>query len=270
MSSTHPHPRLLRPLMPRPFNHTFCSLHNPKLINSSSSPWSDYNRGAAVVSSRWNPTPEQVQALEEMYRRGTRTPSAEQIQQIAAKLRRFGKIEGKNVFYWFQNHKARDRQKKRRQLELLAAKDNHTKQSELSRKYSEMEHPKKVGRMSNCSTASKYYGGEVEECKRESWAELKLQQQSETANSRDRVALDLSSSSISPNTKIIHQKIPSQEENGYPLNICNLDDFEENPTLELFPVSANGLSSTKKEMDHVYVSTKLVPNQFFEFLPTKN
>lgn len=72
-----------------------------------------------LVSSRWNPTPEQVQALEEMYRRGTRTPSADQIQQIAAKLRRFGKIEGKNVFYWFQNHKARDRQKKRRQLELL-------------------------------------------------------------------------------------------------------------------------------------------------------
>ncbi|GFP90825.1 wuschel-related homeobox 1 [Phtheirospermum japonicum] len=74
-----------------------------------------------MVSTRWNPTPEQLQALEELYRRGTRTPSAEQIQQIAARLRRFGKIEGKNVFYWFQNHKARERQKKRRQLELLAA-----------------------------------------------------------------------------------------------------------------------------------------------------
>lgn len=76
---------------------------------------------APLVSSRWNPTPEQLQALEEMYRRGTKTPSAEQIQQIAAKLRRFGKIEGKNVFYWFQNHKARERQKKRRQLELMLA-----------------------------------------------------------------------------------------------------------------------------------------------------
>lgn len=76
----------------------------------------------AVVSTRWNPTPEQLQALEEMYRRGIRTPSAEQIQQIATKLGRFGKIEGKNVFYWFQNHKARERQKKRRQqqLELIA------------------------------------------------------------------------------------------------------------------------------------------------------
>lgn len=72
-----------------------------------------------VVSSRWNPTPEQLQTLEELYRRGTRTPSADEIQHITAQLRRFGKIEGKNVFYWFQNHKARERQKRRRQL------DNH-------------------------------------------------------------------------------------------------------------------------------------------------
>ena len=71
----------------------------------------------AVVSSRWNPTPEQLRALEELYRRGTRTPSAEEIQHITAQLRRFGKIEGKNVFYWFQNHKARERQKRRRQME---------------------------------------------------------------------------------------------------------------------------------------------------------
>lgn len=67
-----------------------------------------------VVSSRWNPAPEQLRALEELYRRGTRTPSAEQIQNITAQLKRYGKIEGKNVFYWFQNHKARERQKRRR------------------------------------------------------------------------------------------------------------------------------------------------------------
>lgn len=74
-----------------------------------------------VVSSRWNPTPEQLRVLEELYRRGTRTPSADQIQHITAQLRRYGKIEGKNVFYWFQNHKARERQKRRRQMESAAA-----------------------------------------------------------------------------------------------------------------------------------------------------
>ncbi|KAK2976262.1 hypothetical protein RJ640_000634 [Escallonia rubra] len=76
-----------------------------------------FNAQQVVVSSRWNPTSEQLQTLEELYRMGTRTPSAEQIQQITAQLRRYGKIEGKNVFYWFQNHKARERQKRRRQLE---------------------------------------------------------------------------------------------------------------------------------------------------------
>lgn len=33
-------------------------------------------------------------------------------------LRQYGKIEGKNVFYWFQNHKARERQKKRLTVEV--------------------------------------------------------------------------------------------------------------------------------------------------------
>ncbi|CAL5352886.1 unnamed protein product [Camellia sinensis] len=67
-------------------------------------------------SSRWCPTPEQLMILEEMYIGGMRTPNASQIQQITAHLSLYGKIEGKNVFYWFQNHKARDRQKLRRKL----------------------------------------------------------------------------------------------------------------------------------------------------------
>lgn len=73
------------------------------------------------MSSRWNPTPEQLRTLEDLYRRGTRTPTADQIQHITAQLRRYGKIEGKNVFYWFQNHKARERQKRRRQIEAAMA-----------------------------------------------------------------------------------------------------------------------------------------------------
>ncbi|CAL0302722.1 unnamed protein product [Lupinus luteus] len=67
-------------------------------------------------SSRWSPTTEQLMMLEELYRSGFRTPSASQIQQITTHLSFYGRIEGKNVFYWFQNHKARDRQKLRRKL----------------------------------------------------------------------------------------------------------------------------------------------------------
>ncbi|RAL46141.1 hypothetical protein DM860_006295 [Cuscuta australis] len=69
------------------------------------------SNGSHQNGSRWNPTKEQINLLERFYNEGIRTPSAEQIQQITAVLRAFGHIEGKNVFYWFQNHKARQRQK---------------------------------------------------------------------------------------------------------------------------------------------------------------
>ncbi|XP_004503281.1 WUSCHEL-related homeobox 1 isoform X2 [Cicer arietinum] len=139
--------RKLRPIIPRPVTSTtppnntsttpclnrnihandfFSQYHNLQAAAAAASVGdqskrTELNNSAVVVSSRWNPTPEQLRALEELYRRGTRTPSAEQIQQITAQLRRFGKIEGKNVFYWFQNHKARERQKRRRQMESSAA-----------------------------------------------------------------------------------------------------------------------------------------------------
>ncbi|KAJ8764423.1 hypothetical protein K2173_006163 [Erythroxylum novogranatense] len=65
-------------------------------------------------STRWTPTTDQIRILKDLYyNTGLRSPNAEQIQRISARLRQYGKIEGKNVFYWFQNHKARERQKKR-------------------------------------------------------------------------------------------------------------------------------------------------------------
>lgn len=65
-------------------------------------------------STRWTPTTEQIRILKDLYyNNGMRSPTAEEIQKISARLRQHGKIEGKNVFYWFQNHKARERQKKR-------------------------------------------------------------------------------------------------------------------------------------------------------------
>eukprot|EP01018_Ginkgo_biloba_P034738 Gb_12565 [translate_table: standard] len=75
--------------------------------------------------SRWNPTADQVAILKELYRGGMRTPTAEQIQHISSQLRLYGKIEGKNVFYWFQNHKARERQKRRRCTISMLHKPSH-------------------------------------------------------------------------------------------------------------------------------------------------
>ncbi|KAH9309113.1 hypothetical protein KI387_037024, partial [Taxus chinensis] len=80
--------------------------------------------------TRWNPTPEQIRILEMFYKGGMRTPNAEQIEHITAQLRQYGKIEGKNVFYWFQNHKARERQKQKRNT--MAAAAATTKRERLS------------------------------------------------------------------------------------------------------------------------------------------
>lgn len=76
--------------------------------------------------TRWNPTQEQIGILEMLYRGGMRTPNAQQIEQITAQLGKYGKIEGKNVFYWFQNHKARERQKQKRNTTLAL---NHSPRS---------------------------------------------------------------------------------------------------------------------------------------------
>lgn len=63
---------------------------------------------------RWNPTKEQLKILTDLFRSGVRTPTTDQIQKISNQLSFYGKIESKNVFYWFQNHKARERHKRRK------------------------------------------------------------------------------------------------------------------------------------------------------------
>lgn len=67
--------------------------------------------GERSKCGRWNPTAEQVKILTELFRSGLRTPTTNQIQNISSQLSFYGKIESKNVFYWFQNHKARERHK---------------------------------------------------------------------------------------------------------------------------------------------------------------
>ncbi|XP_028786994.1 WUSCHEL-related homeobox 1-like [Neltuma alba] len=162
--------RKLRPLIPRPVtssNNTCAttppclrSIHGSDLFtqyhdltSTTDQSKKEFNTPPVVVSSRWNPTPEQLRALEELYRRGTRTPSAEEIQHITAQLRRFGKIEGKNVFYWFQNHKARERQKRRRQMESAPHDFDCLEKEDLgvSKTLFEVEQTKNWAPSTNCS-----------------------------------------------------------------------------------------------------------------------
>lgn len=140
------------------------------------------------------------------------------------------------------------------------------------------------------------HGAVLEQCKRDEWTQLdrkELQQQITTAKGTENCCWPLDLSSCRPpNSNSIHeitdQKSPGQEI-AYPfveLNLCkvltpkndyfrNLESgIKENQTLQLFPVRSNDLSTlsaTKEEVHDVSsIGTKLVPNQFFEFLPTKN
>ncbi|XP_074321669.1 WUSCHEL-related homeobox 4-like [Silene latifolia] len=106
----------------------------PKLV-----PCSDQKKDSAPLQvethgggTRWNPAQEQISILERLYKGGMRTPNAQQIEQITEQLAKYGKIEGKNVFYWFQNHKARERQKlKRNVLGLSHSPRTHNASSSL-------------------------------------------------------------------------------------------------------------------------------------------
>ncbi|KAK1291122.1 WUSCHEL-related homeobox 4 [Acorus calamus] len=73
------------------------------------------------VGTRWNPTEDQITILEALYKGGMHTPNATEIERITIDLSKYGRIEGKNVFYWFQNHKARERQRQKRNLNFVDA-----------------------------------------------------------------------------------------------------------------------------------------------------
>ncbi|PRQ49389.1 putative transcription factor Homobox-WOX family [Rosa chinensis] len=70
------------------------------------------NNQSAGTNNRWAPTPPQLRILKGLYYdKGFKYPTPEQIQEICLHLKQYGQIEDKNVFFWFQNLKARERQK---------------------------------------------------------------------------------------------------------------------------------------------------------------
>nr|AGL53586.1 WUSCHEL homeobox protein WOX8C [Picea abies] len=65
--------------------------------------------------SRWRPKPEQIHILEAIFNSGVVNPPRKEIKIIRAQLEEFGQVGNVNVFYWFQNRKARS--KRKRQLQ---------------------------------------------------------------------------------------------------------------------------------------------------------
>ncbi|PRQ42286.1 putative transcription factor Homobox-WOX family [Rosa chinensis] len=63
-------------------------------------------------NTRWLPTRDQIRILKELYDdKGVKCPTVEQVQRITLQLKWYGEIENKNVFYWFQNQRAREKLK---------------------------------------------------------------------------------------------------------------------------------------------------------------
>lgn len=66
-----------------------------------------------ITWSRWTPTKRHKEILEELFRQGLRNPSRSRINEITTLLKQHGKVEAKNVFYWFQNTQARSKSKQK-------------------------------------------------------------------------------------------------------------------------------------------------------------
>ncbi|CAK7326743.1 unnamed protein product [Dovyalis caffra] len=255
----------------------------------------------AMGSSRWNPTAEQLLALEEKYRCGTRTPTTDQIIQIASELRTFGKIEAKNVFYWFQNHKARERQKRHRRQGQQKHNNidheslNKLKESGLRRTAHGLDQTKNLVPHSNCSEHAggpvTVHGAAIAERGTYGWSEFEERELQQMKNSgldmhAMRQTMDLSSSTpvhhLTSTIATTTSKCLSLEENGSLLRPTKTethanhdDEIWEVQTLQLFPLCSsdrNGTIGTKKDRKVPIrtINTNFSPSQYFEFLPLKN
>ncbi|KAL3501887.1 hypothetical protein ACH5RR_036336 [Cinchona calisaya] len=294
------------------FNHTSNNIgipmnhHHQGCVMQEQASKDIENHVEPLVSSRWNPTPEQLMALEEMYRHGVRTPSAEEIKLIAAKLRQFGKIEAKNVFYWFQNHKARERQKRRRQPDLMSKKhvndiENLEKEETgFSGKALEAEQNKKLVPTPTCCSTSKQSVSVQRSMAKESgtdgWTHLDEREfhqmsQKKIAKGATTSLID-NLSCVASNSKLLnsittpstqgtsakqHQKLLNTLNFRIFSPSCNEDEINyedearDYQTLQLFPLRKDdhhAVRATETEFKEFMttINSNLPPYQFYEFL----
>ncbi|KAL6567374.1 hypothetical protein OROGR_001042 [Orobanche gracilis] len=74
---------------------------------------------------RWNPRPEQIRILEDIFNSGMVNPPRDEIRKIRAQLQEYGQVGDANVFYWFQNRKSRTKHKQRQLQNAAASAKTH-------------------------------------------------------------------------------------------------------------------------------------------------
>ena len=92
--------------------------HTEGALSHNYVPKKERERTVPVAKTRWHPKPDQIQILEAIVNSGMVNPPSEEIKRIRGQLEEFGHVEDANVFYWFQNRKARVKRKRisRRQM----------------------------------------------------------------------------------------------------------------------------------------------------------
>eukprot|EP00253_Pinus_taeda_P028522 PITA_28522 len=99
---------------------TFSAMGPPYSEGDVSSPNYEREKERSPPKSkpRWNPKPEQIRILENIFNSGMVSPPREELKRIRTLLEEFGQVGEASVFYWFQNRKSKT---KRRQHQLQAA-----------------------------------------------------------------------------------------------------------------------------------------------------
>ncbi|OIW16042.1 hypothetical protein TanjilG_04577 [Lupinus angustifolius] len=307
------HERKLRTLMPRPMtnypNNTSTTATITPCLNliHGNDLFSQYHHLATmadhsrrdqfnfvppvVVSSRWNPTPEQLRELEELYRRGTRTPSAEQIQHITAQLRRFAAsrtvFEVEQTKNWVPStHCTSTLGEESVSIQMAEKAENAVCKTYGWLQFNERELQQRRNFMEKNDTCHVMQFS----CPSPAPATNLINTPPYCNNNNNASNTTVTTRTMDPTNHIkTHNDlsffISPQRENGvihlssYSNNSIEYDDHncvESNQTLQLFPLRngdgscSHNINDKVTEISASAMNANLAPSQFFEFLPLKN
>jgi hypothetical protein len=94
-----------------------------------------------TARQQWQPTPMQLQILENIFDQGTGTPSKQKIKEITGELSHHGQISETNVYNWFQNRRARSKRKQAASLPNNAESEAEADDEPLTDKKPKSDRP---------------------------------------------------------------------------------------------------------------------------------